>query len=100
MESIELHNLECKNKIFVSAYYGGSKHVLIFMDKDLNTYSWTTGSPGDFEVGKVYDIKAKLYREDNSLKYVKLISNPKSEHKIKPKLDAIDIIYGKTLTHA
>lgn len=88
---IELYDVELKHDIKIPAdSYKKIVHVLVFMDKKANTYAWVTSTLNNFEVGKVYDIKAHLH-DGNGLSYVKIIDpNPaKSEQP-----DAEDVLLG------
>lgn len=87
---IELRDAKLKHDIKIPNGYGKTTHVLVFMNKKAETYAWVTSYSGDFEVGKIYDIKAHLH-DGNGLSYVKIINNNpiKSEQP-----DAEDVLLG------
>lgn len=87
---IELRDAKLKHDIKIPNGYGRTTHVLVFISRTAETYAWVTSSyPCEFEVGKVYDIKAHLH-DGNGLSYVKIINNPiKSEQP-----DAEDVLLG------
>lgn len=98
VEEFTLNDAELKHDIAIPGYMGRTTHVIIFQDKEANTYYWvTTSYPAEFVEGKIYNIKAKLDRtRGNRLSYVKIIQqcdNPKSEQPdVKP--DAEDVLLG------
>lgn len=95
MEEIELYDVELKHDIIIKTGYN-PVHVLIFMDKNANTYSWVTQHYNyPFEIGGIYDIKARL-SEGNKLSYVRmLISSSKSEQPHPhPRPNAEDVLLG------
>ena len=94
VEEFTLNDAELRHDIAIPGYMGRTTHVLIFQDKEANTYYWvTTSYPAEFIEGKIYNIKAKLDRtRGNRLSYVKIIKpddNPKSEQP-----DAEDVLLG------
>lgn len=97
VEEFILEDAELRHDITVPGYYRSkSTHVLIFQDKEANTYYWvTTSYPAEFVEGKIYNIKAKLDRtRGNRLSFVKIMkndvkTNPKSEQP-----DAEDVLLG------
>lgn len=102
VEDFILNDAELRHDITVPGYYRSKPtHVLIFQDKEANTYYWiTTSYPAEFVEGKIYNIKAKLDRtRGNRLSFVKIVKsntpgdNPKSEQPdVKP--DAEDVLLG------
>ena len=101
VEEFILNDAELKHDIAIPGYMGKTTHVIIFQDKEANTYYWVTASyPAEFVEGKVYNIKAKLDRtRGNRLSYVRIIKsstsgdNPESEQPdVKP--DAEDVLLG------
>ena len=97
VEEFILEDAELRHDITVPGYYRSKPtHVLIFQDKEANTYYWVTATyPAEFIEGKIYNIKAKLDRtRGNRLSYVRIIKpddNPKSEQP-----DAEDVLLGLT----
>ena len=94
VEEFTLNDAELRHDIAIPGYMGRTTHVLIFQDKEANTYYWVTSNgPTLFEEGHIYNIKAKLDRtRGNRLSYVKIIKpddNPKSEQP-----DAEDVLLG------
>lgn len=101
VEEFTLNEAELKHDIAIPGYMGKTTHVMIFQDKEANTYYWVTGCfPAEFVEGKVYNIKAKLDRtRGNRLSYVRIIKssasgdNPESEQPdVRP--DAEDVLLG------
>ena len=101
VEEFTLNDAELKHDIAIPGYMGKTTHVIIFQDKEANTYYWVTASyPSTFVEGHIYNIKAKLDRtRGNRLSYVRIIKsstsgdNPKSEQQdVKP--DAEDVLLG------
>ena len=98
VEEFILEDAELKHDIAIPGYMGRTTHVIIFQDKEANTYYWvTTSYPAEFVEGKIYNIKAKLDRtRGNRLSYLKIMkndvkTNPKSEQP-----DAEDVLLGLT----
>ena len=98
VEEFILNDAELRHNIELPSYMGNATHVLVFQDKEANTYYWvTTSYPAEFVEGKIYNIKAKLDRtRGNRLSYVKIMkndvkTNPKSEQP-----DAEDVLLGLT----
>lgn len=97
VEEFVLKDAELRHDIAIPGYMGKTTHVMIFQDKEANTYYWVTGCfPAEFVEGKIYNIKAKLDRtRGNRLSYVRIIKsstsgdNPKSEQP-----DAEDVLLG------
>lgn len=96
VEEFVLEDAELRHDIAIPGYMGKTTHVMIFQDKEANTYYWVTASyPTGFCEGNIYNIKAKLDRtRGNRLSFVKIIkdnikTNPKSEHP-----DAEDVLLG------
>ena len=98
-EEMTLNDVEVRHKISVPGYRGNTTNIFIFIDKDANTYQWTTSSYPPFEVGKIYDIECKCDRgRNNRLSYVKLIGtgSKKTVQSEQPaaKPDAEDVLLG------
>lgn len=100
VEEFILNDAELRHDIAIPGYMGKTTHVMIFQDKEANTYYWVTASyPSAFVEGHVYNIKAKLDRtRGNRLSFVRIIKpgegdNPKSEQP-DAKPDAEDILLG------
>ena len=98
-EEMTLNDVELRHDIAIPGYPGKTTHVIIFQDKEANTYYWVTGCfPTEFVEGKVYNIKAKLDRtRGNRLSFVRIIkndmkTNSKSEQTSHP--DAEDVLLG------
>ena len=96
-EDIVLNDVELRHGVTIIGLRGRPTHVLVFQDKQANTYCWVTGSfPSGFEEGKIYDIKGKLDRtRNNRLSYVKIIkdnNNLDSNKSEQP--DAEDVLLG------
>ena len=94
IQEVTLNNVKLNHDIVVPGYRGKTTHVLIFQDKDANTYYWVTSSgPTLFEEGHIYNIKAKLDRtRGNRLSYLKLIDQDVKPKREQP--DAEDILLG------
>ena len=96
VEEFILEDAELRHDITVPGYYRSkSTHVLIFQDKEANTYYWvTTSYPAEFVEGKIYNIKAKLDRtRGNRLSFVKIIIKPDDKSKSEQP-DAEDVLLG------
>lgn len=94
IEEIKLYDVEVRHIITVSRY---RIHVLIFIDKDANTYYWTTSSFPSFEEGEICSIQAKCNRSrNNKLSWVKKIVTPyKNIGSVKSEQpDAEDVLLG------
>ena len=97
VEEFILEDAELRHNITVPGYYRSkSTHVLIFQDKEANTYYWvTTSYPAEFVEGKIYNIKAKLDRtRGNRLSFVKIIKPGDKSKSEQP--DAEDVLLGLT----
>ena len=97
VEEFILEDAELRHDITVPGYYRSkSTHVLIFQDKEANTYYWVTASyPTGFCEGKIYNIKAKLDRtRGNRLSFVKIIKPGDKSKSEQP--DAEDVLLGLT----
>ena len=97
VEEFILEDAELRHDITVPGYYRSkSTHVLIFQDKEANTYYWvTTSYPAEFVEGKIYNIKAKLDRtRGNRLSFVKIIKPGDTSKSEQP--DAEDVLLGLT----
>lgn len=97
VEEFTLNDAELRHDITVPGYYRSkSTHVLIFQDKEANTYYWvTTSYPAEFVEGKIYNIKAKLDRtRGNRLSFVKIIKPGDKSKSEQP--DAEDVLLGLT----
>ena len=97
VEEFILEDAELRHDITVPGYYRSkSTHVLIFQDKEANTYYWiTTSYPTEFVEGKIYNIKAKLDRtRGNRLSFVKIIKPGDKSKSEQP--DAEDVLLGLT----
>lgn len=95
VEEFILEDAELRHDITVPGYYRSkSTHVLIFQDKEANTYYWvTTSYPAEFVEGKIYNIKAKLDRtRGNRLSFVKIIKPGDKSKSEQP--DAEDVLLG------
>lgn len=95
VEEFILEDAELRHDITVPGYYRSkSTHVLIFQDKEANTYYWVTASyPAEFVEGKIYNIKAKLDRtRGNRLSFVKIIKPGDKSKSEQP--DAEDVLLG------
>ena len=99
-EELTLYNVKLRHKIPVPGYRGEVVNVFIFMDKDANTYYWTTSSYQPFfEEGKTYDIECKCNRgSGNRLTHVKAkcSGSTKTVQSEQPaaKPDAEDVLLG------
>lgn len=94
IEEIKLYDVEVRHVITIAEY---RVHVLIFIDKDANTYYWTTSSSPSFEEGEICNIQAKCNRSrDNKLSWVKKIVTPhKDIGSVKSEQpDAEDVLLG------
>lgn len=79
-EELTLRDVEVRHVISVPGYRGNTTNIFIFMDKNADTYYWTTSSYQSFEQGKIYDIECKCDRSrGNKLSYVKVIRLRKHE---------------------
>ena len=95
VEEFILEDAELRHDITVPGYYRSkSTHVLIFQDKEANTYYWVTASyPTGFCEGHIYNIKAKLDRtRGNRLSFVKIIKPGDKSKSEQP--DAEDVLLG------
>lgn len=73
-EELTLRDVEVRHIISVPGYRGNTTNIFIFMDKNADTYYWTTSSYQPFVVGNIYDIECKCDRgRNNRLTYVKII---------------------------
>ena len=98
-EDIILKDVELKHDVAIPGFRGHTTHVLVFQDKQANTYCWATGSiPSGFEEGKIYDIKGKLDRtRNNRLSRVRIIENNNNNNLDSNKSeqpDAEDVLLG------
>lgn len=98
-EELTLYDVEVRHVISVLGYESNTINIFIFIDKDANTYYWTTSGHPPFEVGKIYDIECKCDRgRDNRLTYVKMIGSGSTktvqseQPDVKP--DAEDVLLG------
>lgn len=94
VEEFILEDAELKHDIAIPGYMGRTTHVIIFQDKEANTYYWvTTSYPAEFVEGKIYNIKAKLDRtRGNRLSFVKIIKPGDKSKSEQP--DAEDVLLG------
>ena len=94
VEEFILNDAELRHDIATPGYMGKTTHVLIFQDKEANTYYWvTTSYPAEFVEGKIYNIKAKLDRtRGNRLSFVKIIKSGDKSKSEQP--DAEDVLLG------
>lgn len=93
-ENVELHDVEVKHIIPVPGYAGRTTSVIIFMNKNAETFYWVTTSFPEFVEGRIYDITAKCDKiKGNRLSFVKklkpLNNTAKSEQP-----DAEDVLLG------
>lgn len=96
-EELTLYDVKLRHKIPVPGYRGEVVNVFIFMDKDTNTYYWTTSSYQPFEEGKIYNIECKCNRSrGNRLTHVKRLDSTDAVHSEQPaaKPDAEDVLLG------
>ena len=96
VEEFILEDAELRHDIAIPGYMGKTTHVMIFQDKEANTYYSVRGCfPTGFREGTIYNIKSKLDRtRGNRLSFVRIIkdnmkTNPKSEQP-----DAEDVLLG------
>ena len=96
IQDVTLNNVKLNHDIVVPGYRGKTTHVIIFQDKEANTYYWVTSSgPTLFEEGHIYNIKAKLDRtRGNRLSFVKIIKPGDKSKSEQP--DAEDVLLGLT----
>lgn len=95
-EELTLYDVELRHKISIPGYMGKTTHIMIFQDKEANTYYWVTASYSTkFCEGQVYNIKAELDRtKGNRLGFVRIIeSSTAAVQSEQP--DALDILLGK-----
>ena len=79
-EELTLNDVEVRHVISVPGYRGNTTNIFIFMDKNADTYYWTTSNYQPFEEGKIYDIECKCDRSrGNKSSYVKIIRLRKHE---------------------
>ena len=91
IKDIIMNNVKLNHDIAVSGYMGKTTHVLIFQDKEANTYYWVTSSyPTEFVVDHIYNIKAKL--GGSRLSYVKIIEPDDKSKSEQP--DAEEVLFG------
>lgn len=96
-EELTLNDVELRHKISIPDYKGEITTVYIFIDKDANTYYWTTSGHPPFEEGKIYDIECKCNRgRSNRLTYVKCLDSTVAVQSEQPdvKPDAEDVLLG------
>lgn len=98
-EELTLRDVEVRHIISVPGYRGNVTNIFIFIDKDANTYYWTTPNHQPFVEGQIYDIECKCNRgRGNRLTYVKLIGtgSKKTVQSEQPdrKPDAEDVLLG------
>ena len=98
-EELTLTDVEVRHKIVIPGYRGEITTVYIFMDKNADTYYWTTSGHPPFEEGKIYDIECKCNRsKSNRLTYVKAkcsgstVAVQSEQPDVKP--DAEDVLLG------
>lgn len=94
IEEIKLYDVEVRHVITISGY---RVRVLIFIDKDANTYYWATSSLPSFKEGEICNIQAKCNRSrNNKLSWVKKIVTPhKDIGSVKSEQpDAEDVLLG------
>lgn len=97
IEEIKLYDVEVRHIITIPGYAGHRVSVLIFIDKDANTYYWTTSSFPSFKEGEICSIQAKCNRsKNNRLSWVKEIVTPhKDIGSVKSEQpDAEDVLLG------
>lgn len=98
-EELTLYDVEVRHIISVPGYRGNTTNIFVFIDKDANTYYWTTPNHQPFVEGKIYDIECKCNRgRGNRLTYVKIIGtgSKKTVQSEQPdrKPDAEDVLLG------
>ena len=94
-EKLTLNDVEVRHKISIPGYRGGTTDVYVFMDKNAETYHWTTATYQPLEVGKIYDIEGKCDRgSNNRLTYVKIISSGSKKTVQSEQPDAEDVLLG------
>lgn len=95
VENLELYDVELRHDISIPGYAGRTTHVLIFMNKDAETYYWVTASfPTEFTEGHIYNIKAKCDKtRGNRLSFVKIIK-PSGDMSKSEQPDAEDVLLG------
>ena len=96
-EELTLYDVELRHKISIQGYRGNTTNIFIFIDKDANTYYWTTPNHQPFVEGQVYDIECKCNRgRGNRLTYVKRLDSKKTVQSEQPaaKPDAEDVLLG------
>ena len=94
IEKLELHDVEVKHIIPVPGYAGRTTSVIIFMDKNAETYYWVTTSFPEFVEGRIYDITAKCDKtRGNRLSFVKKLK-PSGDTAKSEQPDAEDVLLG------
>lgn len=98
-EELTLYDVELRHIISVPGYRGNTTNIFVFIDKDANTYYWTTPNHQPFVEGQVYDIECKCNRSrGNRLTHVreKCSGSTKTVHSEQPaaKPDAEDVLLG------
>lgn len=97
IEEITLNDVEVRHIITIPGYTGHRVNVLIFMDKEANTYYWTTASFPSFKEGEICNIQAECNKSrNNRLSWVREIVTPhKDIGSVKSEQpDAEDVIFG------
>ena len=98
-EELTLYDVEVRHKISITGYRGSTTNIVIFIDKNAETYYWITTSYQPFEEGKIYDIECKCNRgRGNRLTHVKekCSRSTAAVHSEQPaaKPDAEDVLLG------
>ena len=92
VEEIELKDVEVRHTICVPGYAGRTTSIVVFMDKNAETYYWVTSTYPGFSEGEVCNIKAKCDRtRRNRLSFVKKLKTKKSKSE---QPDAVDVLLG------
>ena len=98
-EELTLRDVEVRHIISVPGYRGNSTNIFVFIDKNADTYYWTTPNHQPFVEGQVYDIECKCDRSrNNRLSYVKIIRSGSTaavqSEQPAAKPDAEDVLLG------
>ena len=98
-EEMTLNDVEVRHIIPVSFSKATIWYVYVFIDKQANTYYWTTPNHQPFVEGQVYDIECKCDRSrNNRLSYVKIIRSGSTaavqSEQPAAKPDAEDVLLG------
>lgn len=100
---IKLNHMKCIANTNVANRFGGTTHVVTFIDYFYSVYTWVTQSSTatKFEVGKVYDVECETDYKTRYINRVKIIKEfsmhdePTKSEQDSSAIDAEDVLFGK-----